>query len=260
MEYTLKRTTFPLNTFSTDRMVSGDCPEVLEVDMMLGEQVRRPSMPPRTILRAPHALGFPGAKPSPGAPRLLARPARHAQPDEAPTSSLALPLRPRRSVEDGIQHPLREAVCGPSLVLLALSALSQTAKSRAEETKLPLTVVSATPACVHVRLCCASQIASGALDLAIEIENCASNPIALSFGSVQSFDFSATRQGEVVPFWRWASGRRFAPQLRALRLDSGCALRFEAQWPDAPSGIWTIDGKVTANGGFEAQDVDVEIV
>jgi len=216
-------------------------------------------MPPRTILRAPHALGFPSAKPSPGAPRLIARSARHAE-SETSSIALGLALTPRRLAEDGIQHPLREAVCGPSLVLLALSSLSQTPKTREEEAKLPLAVVSATPACVHVRLCFEQdKFVPGLLELALEIENCASHPVALSFGSVQSFDFTATRVGEVVPFWRWASGRRFTPQLRSLRLDSGCALRFEAQWPDAPEGLWKIEGKVTANGGFDADCMEVEI-
>ncbi|BCM89568.1 hypothetical protein IAD21_01415 [Abditibacteriota bacterium] len=216
-------------------------------------------MPPRTILRAPYSVGSSSLKPYLGGPRLLARPARHAESEQL-TSAMALPLRPRRLADDGTHHPLREAVCGPSLVLLALSSLSQTPKSIEEAAKLPLAVVAATPACVHVRLCFDNQIfTAGALDLAIEIENCASHPIALSFGSGQSFDFCATRQGETVPFWRWASGRRFPSQLRALRLDSGCALRFEAQWPDAPAGQWTIEGKVTANGGFAAETVEIEI-
>lgn len=173
---------------------------------------------------------------------------------------MALPLRPRRLTDDGTHHPLREAICGPSLVLLALSSLSQTPKRLEETASLPLAVVAATPACIHVRLCFETlQFAPGTLELAIEIENCASHPLALSFGSGQSFDFSATRQGETTPFWRWASGRRFPPQLRAIRLDSGCALRFEAQWPDAPVGSWTIEGKVTANGGFAAEKMDIEI-
>lgn len=217
-------------------------------------------MPPRTILRAPHALGFPSSKPAPGAPRLIARTGRHAV-EERTTSSLALPLlRPRRLGDEDAQHPLREAVCGPSLVLLALSALSQTPKQREDEAALPFSVVSATPACVHVRLCVEREhLTSSALELAIEIENCASHPVALSFGSNQSFDFSATRFGETLPFWRWASGRRFPPQLRALRLDSGCSLRFQTQWADAPAGLWQIAGKITANGGFDAERVEVEI-
>ncbi len=101
-------------------------------------------MPPRTILRAPRALGFASATSS-GAPRLVARPARHAE-SEKSAIALGLALRPRRLSEDGVQHPLREAVCGPSLILLALSSLSQTAKSREEESKMPLALVSATPA------------------------------------------------------------------------------------------------------------------
>ena len=214
-------------------------------------------MPPRTILRAPDTLGFSCAKPS-LSPRLLARSARHAEDDLAP--SLALPLRPRRTSEDGAHHSLREAVCGPSLLLLALTALSNAPKRNEDRPPLPLAVVAATPACVDVRLCFARDLfTAGPLELAIEIENCASHPVALSFGSGQSFDFSATREGEVVPFWRWASGRRFPPQLRALKLDSGSILRFEAQWPDAPVGTWQIEGKVTANGGFEAARVEVEI-
>lgn len=173
---------------------------------------------------------------------------------------MALPLRPRR-LEEGIHHPLREAICGPSLVLLALSSLSQTPKTVAEAAKIPLAVVAATPACVHVRLCFEQKkFGAGPLDLAVEIENCASHPVALSFGSGQSFDFWATRRGESSPFWRWASGRRFPAQLHAMRLDSGCALRFEAQWPDAPAGLWAIEAKVTANGGFGAEKVDLEIV
>ncbi len=214
-------------------------------------------MPPRTILRAPGALGFPSAKPTPGAPRLLARPARHG--GDAPAPSRALPFRARRLDEGDTGLPLSEAVCGPSLVLLALSSLTQTSK-RAEDPALPLAVVAASPACVDVRLIVAqTHFAPGALELAIEIENCASHPIALSFGSGQSFDFCAKAPGESAPFWRWASGRRFPPLLRALRLDSGCALRFEAQWPDAHAGLWTIEGKITANGGFCAAGVEVEV-
>lgn len=216
-------------------------------------------MPPRTILRAPYTLGSPSLKLSAATPRLVGRTARHAD-GESSGSTIALPLRPRR-LEDSIHHPLREAICGPSLILLALTSLSQTPKTVEEAAKAPLAVVSATPACVHVRLCFDHrEFAAGPLDLAIEIENCASHPVALSFGSGQSFDFWATRQGESVPFWRWASGRRFPAQLHATRLDSGCAARFEAQWPDAPAGTWTIEGKVTANGGFGAEKVDIEIV
>ncbi len=217
-------------------------------------------MPPRTILRAPYLSGSPAPKLSVNAPRLVARSARHAE-GEPVVSTVALPLRPRRLADDGTHHPLREAICGPSLVLLALSSLSQTPKSLEEAAKLPLSVVAATPACVAVRLCFESQqFVAGPLNLAIEIENCASHAVALSFGSGQSFDFCATREGENAPFWRWASGRRFPAQLRALRLDPGCLLHFDAQWPDAPAGNWTIDGKVTANGGFTAQKVDIEIV
>lgn len=216
-------------------------------------------MPPRTILRAPSLLGSPSPKLCTGAPRLVGRPARHAAP-EASGSATALPLRPRRLEED-IHHPLREAICGPSLVLLALSSLSQTPKAVEEAAKVPLAVVAATPACVHVRLRFEQQkFEAGPLDLTVEVENCASHPVALSFGSGQSFDFWATRPGETTPFWRWASGRRFPAQLHATRLDSGGVLRFEAQWPDAPAGLWTIEAKVTANGGFGAEKVEIEIV
>lgn len=257
MEYRLRRTTFPLNRFSTDRTVSGERPDSLEVDMMLGGKARRPSMPPRTILRAPGPLGSSPAKPA-FSPRLLARTSRHAEDELA--SSRALPFSPRRGTnEEGVHSSLREAVCGPSLLLLALSTLSNAPKDR-EHHAMPLSVVTATPACVHVRLCLTGdQLTPGPLELAIEIENCASHPVALSFGSNQNFDFSATRPGETVPTWRWASGRRFPPLLRAQRLDSGSILRFEAQWPDAPAGVWCIDGKFTANGGFDAARVEVEI-
>ncbi len=215
-------------------------------------------MPPRTILRAPGPLGSSPAKPA-FSPRLLARTSRHAEDESA--SLLALPFGPRRGAgEEGVHSSLREAVCGPSLLLLALSALSNAPKNREQHATLPLSVVTATPACVHVRLCLTgAKFTSAPLELAIEIENCASHPVALSFGSSQNFDFSATRSGETVPFWRWASGHRFPPLLRAQRLDSGSILRFEAQWPDAPPGLWCIDGKFTANGGFDAARVEVEI-
>lgn len=214
-------------------------------------------MPPRTILRAPGPLGSSPAKPA-FSPRLLARTARHAE--DEPAFPPALPFGPRRSNEEGVHSSLREAVCGPSLLLLALSALSNAPKDREQHVTLPLSVVTATPACVHVRLCLTSDhFTPGPLELALEIENCASHPVALSFGSGQNFDFSATRAGESVPTWRWASGRRFPPLLRAQHLDSGSVLRFEAQWPDAPAGLWCIDGKFTANGGFEAARVEVEI-
>lgn len=214
-------------------------------------------MPPRTILRAPGPLGSSPAKPA-FSPRLLARTSRHAQ-DELP-SSLSLPFGPRRPDEEGAHSSLREAVCGPSLLLLALSALSNAPKRREERFPLPLSVVTATPACVHVRVCLTGdKFTRGPLELALEIENCASHPVALSFGSSQNFDFSATRSGETVPTWRWASGRRFPPLLRGQRLDSGSILRFEAQWPNAPAGVWQIDGKFTANGGFDAARVEVEI-
>ena len=214
-------------------------------------------MPPRTILRAPGPFGSSPAKPA-FSPRLLARTSRHAE-DEA-ASLLALPFGPRRPNEEGVHSSLREAVCGPSLLLLALSALSNAPKRGEQHATSPLSVVTATPACVLVRLCLAGdKFAPGPLELALEIENCASHPVALSFGSSQNFDFSATRVGETVPFWRWASGRRFPPLLRAQRLDSGSILRFEAQWPDTPSGAWCIDGKFTANGGFDAARVEVEI-
>ena len=215
-------------------------------------------MPPRTILRA-SALPSPSLVFKPSlAPRLLARSARHAE-DEARLLS-SLPLVPRRPIEGAPHGSLREAVCGPSLLLLAMSALSNAPKQREDPLPLSLTLVTATPASVHVRLCLnARRCAPGPLELALEIENCASHPVALSFGSGQSFDFTITKVGEVVPFWRWASGRRFAPQLRALRLDSGSVLRFEAVWPDAPQGVWGIEGKVTANGGFSAERVEVEV-
>lgn len=217
-------------------------------------------MPPRTILRSHSTLGSLSPKPSLGAPRLIARPARHAE-SESEATARVLPLLPRRLNEEDAHYPLREAVCGPSLVLLALSALSQTPKSRENKAaKSPVMMVAATPACVHVRLCFENRkLEVGPLDLALEIENYASHPIALSFGSGQSFDFVATRQGESTPTWRWASGRRFPPQLRALRLDSGSILRFEAQWPEAPKGLWQIDGKITANGGFDAERVEIEL-
>jgi len=219
----------------------------------------KPPMPPRTILRAPGLPCFPAAK-TPLSPRLLARTSRHAE-DELATLNPALPFRPRPEGEDAVPSSLREAVCGPSLLLLALSALSNSPKREQEAAPpLPLSLVTATPACVDVRLYVgADKLASGPLELTLEIENCASHPVALSFGSGQNFDFSATREGETVPFWRWASGRRFPPLLRAGRLDSGHILRFEAVWPDAPVGKWQIAGKITANGGFEAARVDVEI-
>jgi len=216
-------------------------------------------MPPRTILRAPGTSRFPAAK-SPLAPRLLARSARHAE-DESALSNLALPFRARPEGDAAVPSSLREAVCGPSLLLLALSALSNSPKrGEIAHAPLPLSLVTATPACLDVRLCIgAASFSPGPLELCLEIENCASHPVALSFGSGQNFDFSATRWGETVPFWRWASGRRFPPLLRANRLDSGQILRFEAVWPDAPIGKWQIAGKITANGGFEAARVDVEI-
>lgn len=218
-----------------------------------------PLMPPRTILRAPGTSRFPASK-SPLSPRLLARTARHAE-DELALANLALPFRARPEGDDALPSSLREAVCGPSLLLLALSALSNSPKrGEVAAPPLPLSLVTATPACIDVRLCIGTDdLHPGPLQLCLEIENCASHPIALSFGSGQNFDFSATRLGETAPFWRWASGRRFPPLLRAGRLDSGQILRFEAVWPDAPVGKWQIAGKITANGGFEAVRVDVEI-
>lgn len=95
--------------------------------------------------------------------------------------------------------------------------------------------------------------------LEIEVKNISPETATLNFSSGQSFDFSATREGEKKPVWIWSMDKLFAQALRSQQLEAGKSLKFTAQWEDAPAGRYTIQGTITANGGLNAAPFTVVV-
>ena len=97
------------------------------------------------------------------------------------------------------------------------------------------------------------------IELEIEVKNTSQKTATLNFSSGQSFDFSATREGEKETAWSWSMDKMFAQALRSQPLEAGKSETFKAQWENAPVGRYTIKGVITANGGLSAAPFTVVV-
>ncbi|HEX9997739.1 MAG TPA: BsuPI-related putative proteinase inhibitor [Abditibacterium sp.] len=90
------------------------------------------------------------------------------------------------------------------------------------------------------------------VELQIEIKNVSDKTQTLQFSSGQSFNFSATREGEKDTAWNWAMDKMFTQALRSQPLEAGKSLKFDATWENATPGRYLVTGSITANGGLDA--------
>jgi hypothetical protein len=97
------------------------------------------------------------------------------------------------------------------------------------------------------------------VELEIEVRNVSKETAILKFSSGQSFDFSATREGEKEPVWTWSMDKMFMAALRSQPFEAGKSETFTAKWENAPEGHYTIQGKITANGGLNAAPFSVVV-
>lgn len=186
----------------------------------------------------------------------------------------------RGNEQDTMKNTLREAVWGPSLVLLAIGAVTFggcRAKTSLAGSGNPATTdnlvgelpvvqpAPGTPAPGTMDF----QITASAskttvklgepIELQITLKNTRAAPMALEFSSGQSFDFQAFAPGSSDAAWTWSADKGFAAVLRSLTLAPGAELKFKTRWNNAPRGRYTICGLVTANGGLRAEAFEVVV-
>ncbi|MDB4948160.1 MAG: hypothetical protein JWM27_809 [Gemmatimonadetes bacterium] len=88
--------------------------------------------------------------------------------------------------------------------------------------------------------------------LVLQVTNAGSAPVALTFGTGQSFDFAVARGG--TELWRWSADRMFTQAVRETSVAPGQTLRYEATWTP-PAGT---HGPLTARGWLTAAGVRAE--
>jgi hypothetical protein len=80
----------------------------------------------------------------------------------------------------------------------------------------------------------------------LQVTNTAAAPLALTFGSGQTFDFIVMRGAQEV--WRWSGDRMFTQSLRSETIGPGETRTYTATWTPLPraSGDYTVRGILTA--------------
>jgi hypothetical protein len=86
----------------------------------------------------------------------------------------------------------------------------------------------------------------------LQVTNAGTAPVALTFGSGQTFDFSVSREGREV--WRWSADRSFTQAVRETAIGPGETQRHEAAW-HPPAGT---RGALVARGWLTAQQLRAE--
>jgi hypothetical protein len=94
--------------------------------------------------------------------------------------------------------------------------------------------------------------AGDSVHLVLQVSNAGSAPVALTFGSGQTFDFAVARDGREL--WRWSADRSFTQAVREVSIAPGETRRYEATWRP-PAGT---HGALTARGWLSAQQVRAE--
>lgn len=192
------------------------------------------------------------------------------------------------NADETMKNALREAMLGPSVLLLALSAISTGTGCQASasspsqprpgvptpiaattggiEAPGPTEALAPTEAPVtaspFVVTASAVQTAPGAgepLDITIEVKNTGDTAQTLHFTSGQQFDVEAFKPGEKTSVWQWSADYRFIQVLRDKVVAPGASLSYKAKWPAPPAGKFSMQAKVTANGGLKAAPFDVTI-
>jgi hypothetical protein len=197
--------------------------------------------------------------------------------------------------DETMKNALREAMLGPSVLLLALSAISTGSSCQAApagqspknqgtapivldtpatpptapapannapttvETDAPAAPNEASPFMVQAKAVQTAPKAGEVLDLVIEVKNTSDTLQTLRFTSGKRFDFQAFKPGETEPIWTWSAGRMFTQMLRDQLIEPGATATFKAKWPAPPQGKFSIRAKITANGGLEAAPFTIEV-
>lgn len=115
------------------------------------------------------------------------------------------------------------------------------------------------PFAVTARAVQAEVKAGKPVDLEIQVKNISKETATLNFSSGQSFDFSATREGEKEPAWTWSMDKMFTQALRSQEVEAGKSETFKAQWENVPAGRYTIQGTLTTNSGLKAAPFTVVV-
>jgi Intracellular proteinase inhibitor len=94
--------------------------------------------------------------------------------------------------------------------------------------------------------------AGDSVRLVLQVSNAGTAPVALTFPSGQTFDFSVSQGGREV--WRWSADRSFTQVLRETSVAAGATERYEAAWRPAAG----THGAFVARGWITAQQVRAE--
>jgi hypothetical protein len=98
------------------------------------------------------------------------------------------------------------------------------------------------------------------------LRNTSKSAQKLTFNTGQSFDITATAAGQPQPAWRWSQGKMFTMALRNMTLKAGQTQTWTATWEQndgngnaVPRGDYNVVGRITANGGIEAQPITITL-
>lgn len=93
----------------------------------------------------------------------------------------------------------------------------------------------------------------------LTVTNEGDDPVSLTFGDSQRFDFVVRDAESDTERWRWSEGQMFAQMLGTEELAPGESVEYDAEWAGGDTGSYVCRGELVDNANSASTEASFSI-